>query len=120
MDIKTKARLLRKNSTDAEQLIWRILRNRQFHNLKFRRQYPIKPYIVDFVCLTNSLIVEIDGGQHADQITYDNRRSVFLKSKGFQVIRFWNNEVLENLEGVYQSLTRALEKNHTIKIKADD
>ena len=108
MDIKTKARLLRQNSTDAEQHLWKILRNRQFHNLKFRRQYPIKPYIVDFVCLEEKLVLEIDGGQHADQIDYDRVRSRILKSKGFQVVRFWNNEVLENIEGVYDALTLTL------------
>lgn len=108
MDIKTKSRLLRQNSTGAERQLWSILRNRQFHQLKFRRQYPIEPYIVDFVCLEKKLIVEIDGGQHADQVNYDIARSVFLESKGFLVVRFWNNEVLENIEGVYDSLTLTL------------
>ena len=108
MDIKTKARNLRQNSADVERVIWQILRNRQFHNLKFRRQYPIKPYIVDFICLEEKLIIEIDGGQHAEQVEYDKARSVFLESRGFRIMRFWNNEVLENLEGVYDALTLAL------------
>lgn len=84
------------------------MRNRNFHQLKFRRQYPLDPYIVDFVCLDEKLIIEIDGGHHANQVDYDSARSALLRAKGFRVVRFWNNEVLENIEGVYESLTLTL------------
>ena len=77
MNLTDKARYLRKNQTEVEQLLWKHLRNRHLFNLKFRRQFPIEPYIVDFVCLELKLIIELDGGQHADQIHYDNQRSLF-------------------------------------------
>ncbi len=108
MDIKDKARLLRKNSTDAEKLLWRHLRNRRLNGLKFRRQFPVDQYIVDFVCLELMLIIEVDGGQHAEQAEYDLRRTEILQSKGYRVVRCWNNEVLQNLIGVLEALTPAL------------
>ena len=76
--------------------------------MKFRRQVPVGPYVVDFVCPAAKLVIEIDGGQHADNIDYDRRRSEFLASKGYRVIRFWNNDVLGNLDGVYQTIELAL------------
>ncbi|MCP4406239.1 MAG: endonuclease domain-containing protein [Gammaproteobacteria bacterium] len=106
--MKTKARYLRQNQTEAEQALWRQLRNRQLMGYKFRRQYVIKPYIVDFVCVAAKLIVEIDGGQHAEQRHYDQRRSRLLESQGYRVVRYWNNEVLNNMEGVLEALTLAL------------
>ncbi len=102
MNLINKAKLLRKNQTDVEQLLWRQLRNRQVCQQKFRRQFPVDPYIVDFVCLELKLIIELDGGQHADQIEYDDKRSLFLGQRGFKVLRFWNNEVIENMEGVLE------------------
>jgi very-short-patch-repair endonuclease len=93
MNLTKNARLLRKNQTEVEQFLWKQLRNRQLFGHKFRRQFPIEPYIVDFVCLELKLIIELDGGQHADQIDYDNQRSLYLEKRGFKVIRFWNNEV---------------------------
>lgn len=108
MDIHAKARELRKNSTDTEKLFWRHLRNRQLNGYKFKRQVPIGRYIVDFVCTSLRLIIELDGGQHADQIAYDQKRSDFLESKDFKVIRFWNNDVLQNIDGVLSALTLAL------------
>jgi very-short-patch-repair endonuclease len=108
MDIKDKVRLLRKNSTDSEKRFWSQLRNRRLNGWKFRRQFPIGQYIVDFECYELKLIVEVDGGQHADQEFYDSKRTEFLKWKGYQVIRFWNNEVLGNLEGVLEALTLTL------------
>ena len=100
------ARSMRKNSTKQESVLWSILRNRQFENLKFRRQYPIGNYIADFVCLEKNLIIEIDGGQHntPDNIVYDRQRSEYLKSLGYKVVRFWNNDINENIDGVYQKL----------------
>ncbi|MDH5767328.1 MAG: endonuclease domain-containing protein [Gammaproteobacteria bacterium] len=108
MDILTKARDLRKNLTDAEKILWQKLRNRQLNGYKFKRQVPIDHFIVDFICSSARLIIELDGGQHAEQVNYDQKRSEYLKSKGFTVIRFWNNEVLQNLEGVLDTLTLAL------------
>ena len=108
MDIKDKARLLRKNSTDAEKRFWSQLRNRGLNGWKFRRQFPIGQYIVDFECHELKLIVEVDGGQHAEQEFYDIRRTEYLQLKGYQVVRFWNNEVLGNLEGVLGALTLTL------------
>jgi len=108
MNLTNKARSLRKNQTDVEQLVWKHLRNRQLYNYKFRRQFPIEPYIADFVCLDLKLIIELDGGQHASQIDYDNQRSLFLEQRGFKVIRFWNNDVIENTVGVLEAIYLAI------------
>jgi len=110
-----KARFLRKNQTDAERLLWQKLRNRQLLNVKFRRQFPIEPYIADFVCLELKLIIELDGSQHFDQIAYDNKRSDFLKQRGFKVFRFWNNDVFKNTEGVMESIRLIILKFRTEK-----
>jgi very-short-patch-repair endonuclease len=104
MNFTQNARLLRKNQTEVEQLLWKHLRNRQLLGHKFRRQFPIEPYIADFVCLKLKLIIELDGGQHADQIYFDNQHSLFLWKRGFKVMRFWNNEVCENTEGVLEAI----------------
>lgn len=105
-----RARELRKNSTEQEQKLWKLLRDRQLKNYKFRRQYPIGEYIVDFICREKHLIIEIDGGQHNTEtnIAYDNQRTVFLESKGYKVIRFWNNDVDNNIEGVYITIVNVL------------
>lgn len=108
MNITDKARTLRKNQTNVEQLLWKKLRNRQLLGHKFRRQFPIEPYIVDFVCLELKLIIELDGGQHAEQMDYDQQRSLYLQQRGFKVIRFWNNEIIENIEGVLEALRLAI------------
>ena len=94
------ARSLRKNQTDAERKLWRCLRARELCGFKFRRQYPIAPYIVDFICVEKQLIVEIDGGQHVTMTELDNRRTEFLNARGYRVLRFWNNEVLQQLDAV--------------------
>ncbi len=86
--------------TDAEQLLWRHLRNRQLSGFKFRRQHEIGHYIVDFACAETLLIVELDGGQHADQVVYDERRTLQLQAMGYRVLRFWNNDVLLDIESV--------------------
>jgi very-short-patch-repair endonuclease len=100
MSTKQFARTLRKNQTDAENWLWRNLRNRELGGWKFRRQYWVGNYVVDFVCIEKKLIIELDGGQHALQVEQDDQRSGFLIGKGFQLIRFWNNEVLQEGEAV--------------------
>ena len=108
MDIRQQAKHLRKNSTDAEKFLWTHIRNRQLEGWKFRRQTPVGKYIVDFACAELRLVVEIDGGQHSEQVLYDLGRTRYLQSKGYKVVRFWNNEVLGNIEGVLESLTLTL------------
>ena len=108
MDIRQKAKQLRRNSTDAEKYLWAKIRNRQLESWKFRRQLPVGRYIVDFTCSELRLIIEIDGGQHAEQVHYDLGRTRFLQAKGYRVVRFWNNEVLGNIEGVLEALTLTL------------
>ena len=103
-----RAKQLRENLTDVERLLWFSLRDRQLDDYKFRRQSPIGEYVVDFVCAECKLVVEIDGGQHAVQKTRDNRRSAWLEGQGYRVIRFWNNDVIENLDGVLEVILAAL------------
>lgn len=98
------AKQLRRQATDAETLLWRKLRNRQMNGHKFRRQQPIGPYIVDFVCPELRLVVELDGGQHAGAFERDQARDAYLRALGYTVLRFWNNEVFENLEGILTSI----------------
>ena len=105
------AQRLRRELTDAERKLWLVLRNRQLEGAKFRRQQPIGPFIADFVCQEHRIIVEADGGQHA-QSAADARRTVFLESKGYRVLRFWNNEILNNLDGVAQAISSALSTPH--------
>lgn len=101
---------LRKNSTDAERKLWRMLRSRQLESCKFRRQEPVGKYVVDFICYEKRLIVEVDGGQHLDRQEQDEERNLWLESQGFQVIRFWNNQVLKETDLVLQVISRALQK----------
>ena len=93
---------LRNNATDVEQLLWRQLRNRQVEGAKFRRQQPIESYIVDFVCFNKKVIIELDGGQHSENRDYDMQRDICLRSNGYTVLRFWNNDVIENVEGILE------------------
>lgn len=104
----TRASHLRTNSTDAERHLWQFLRNRQLGGYKFRRQHPLPPYTVDFVCLERRLIVELDGGQHADAQAYDTARTNALEQSGYQVLRFWNHEALSNTEGVLTFILQQL------------
>jgi very-short-patch-repair endonuclease len=106
---KERARQLRTESTPAEALLWRLLRNRQLLSHKFRRQQPLGPFIVDFCCLSARLIIELDGGQHAKRSLEDLRRTKWLQDQGFRVIRFWNHEVMRNPEAVWQQICRSLE-----------
>ena len=104
------ARTLRRNQTDAERKMWRALRGRQLAGYKFRRQYPIQTYIVDFVCLDARLVIELDGGQHADRIEADANRTRALEACGFHVVRFWNHEVIENCDGVLDTVLAVLKR----------
>jgi very-short-patch-repair endonuclease len=101
------ARVLRGNATEAERIMWRLLRDRRFGGVKFRRQVPIGPFIADFASIEHRLVVELDGGQHADSQT-DVRRDRFLEAHGWRVVRFWNNEVMTNREGVLEVIHDAL------------
>ena len=94
--------------TDAEQLLWRHLRAKYFCSLKFRRQQPIGPYIVDFVCFEKKIIVELDGGQHAlpEEVRKDGKRDQWFEAQGYKVLRFWDNEVLTNTQGVLEVIWR--------------
>jgi very-short-patch-repair endonuclease len=105
---KSRPQQLRTNATEAEQKIWYFLRNRQFEKFKFRRQHPIGVYIVDFVCLTEKLVVELDGGQHAERVPYDERRTKALSEKGYRLLRFWNNDVMQNTEAVLETILAEL------------
>ena len=98
------AKNLRINQTDAEKLLWKYLKSKQLANTKFRRQQPIGNYIVDFISLDKKLIIELDGGQHAINAPIDQERDERLAEHGFKVLRFWNNDVLQNIEGVLESI----------------
>jgi very-short-patch-repair endonuclease len=104
---RNRARQFRLNSTDVERVLWRLLRDRRLNGTKFRRQVPIGPYIVDFAAIQHHLVVELDGGQHADNVR-DKRRDAFLTAEGWRVLRFWNNEVLQNRNGVLENILSAL------------
>ncbi len=104
----TRARALRSAMTDAEQKLWRALRGRQIDGCRFRRQHPIGSFIADFACIEHKLVVELDGGQHQDQLEYDERRTAFLIAQGWRVLRYWNNDVMQNLEGVLADVVAAL------------
>lgn len=101
------AKTLRSSQTPGEQRLWYFLRAKRFMGLKFKRQKPIGRYIVDFVCLECGLVVEVDGGQHSDDIAYDRRRDHWLESQGLMVLRFWNNDVLENTQAVLDRIAEA-------------
>lgn len=105
-----RARALRNGATDAEQTLWNRLRRTQLDGLKFSRQIPIGPYICDFICRSHKLVVELDGSQHQEQVSYDEARTRRLEAEGYRVIRFWNNDVSGNLAGVLETiLTAALD-----------
>ncbi len=113
------ARRLRKEPTDAEARLWRYLRYKQF-GVKFRRQQPIGNYVVDFVSFDVRLVIELDGGQHADKRkAYDTRRNAWLKEQGFTVLRFWNHEVMENIDGVRQAIALAVKSLSSVEMSAD-
>jgi len=100
---RSRARTMRGAPTEAELRLWRLLRDRRLIGFKFRRQVPVGPYIVDFLCVSAKLIVEADGSQHAES-PRDNVRDAYLASQGWKVLRFWNNEVLRNRQGVLETI----------------
>ncbi len=102
------AKLLRHEMTDAERVLWREVRAHRFAGFKFKRQEPLGLYVVDFVCYEARLIVELDGGQHAMQQEADAERTRWLETRGFRVVRFWNNDVLKNIAGVMQEIEKKL------------
>jgi BirA family biotin operon repressor/biotin-[acetyl-CoA-carboxylase] ligase len=102
------ARQLRRDMTDAERCLWRHLRAHRFASEKFRRQEPIGPYTVDFVTHRSRLIIELDGGQHAERVEHDRERTRWLESRGYRVIRFWNNQMLTETESVLEAIALAL------------
>lgn len=102
------SRGLRANMTDAEWKLWGHIRLKQIDGKRFRRQQPIGPYIVDFACLDKKLVVEVDGSQHMDISVNDDERTAFLNAEGYQVLRFWNNDVLQNIDGVIEKIELAL------------
>ena len=105
------ARQLRKQSTHTENLLWKQLRAKRFSNLKWRRQQALGNYIVDFICHEKKLIIECDGGQHDEQVSYDQKRDRWLQDQGYRVLRFWNNEILGDIETVLQIIFRACRLN---------
>jgi len=106
-------RRLRNTPTDAEALLWRHLRGRQVEKCKFRRQHPFRDFILDFACLERKIVVELDGSQHADSTAYDARRTAVLEEAGFVVLRFWNNDVFENSDGVLEVILGTLRARAT-------
>ncbi|MBI2154581.1 MAG: endonuclease domain-containing protein [Candidatus Rokubacteria bacterium] len=106
--VRYRARTLRRDQTEAERRLWARLRDRQLESTKFRRQQPIGPFIADFCCTERGLVIELDGGQHAVRTDEDRKRTEFLEGRGYRVLRFWDNEVMENIEGVLFRITEAL------------
>jgi very-short-patch-repair endonuclease len=102
------ARKLRRSETDAEKLLWKHLRSRRLDGYKFRRQVAIGGFIADFAALEPRLIIELDGGQHAERILADQARTFELEQFGFRVIRFWNHDVLANIDGVLEAILQEL------------
>ncbi len=104
------AKRLRRNETVAERLLWLRLRDRRLNGWKFKRQVPIDRYIADFCCSDARLIIELDGGQHSVQTVQDAKRTEILESMGYLVLRFWNNDVLKNTNGVLEAIAESLEQ----------
>jgi very-short-patch-repair endonuclease len=107
----TLSRKLRKEQTEAERMLWAKLKGYQLAGLKFRRQEPIGTYIVDFVCFEKKIVIEVDGGQHGTESIRqkDAERTLWLEGEGFRILRFWNNDVLTNMEGVLEIIKRAVD-----------
>lgn len=104
-----RSRELRNNATEAERRLWQQLSARKVRGVRFNRQFPVGQFIVDFASREKRLAIEIDGGQHAANAEYDARRTRFLNTQGYRVIRFWNSDVLDNLEGVIEVIGKALD-----------
>lgn len=112
LDSKTRdrARELRRDMSPAERRLWWAIRHKSLDGARFRRQVPVGEYFADFCCLKRKLIVEVDGGQHSETEEYDRRRTQFLEAQGFRVIRFWNTDVMTNLEGVVDTIFENLNR----------
>jgi very-short-patch-repair endonuclease len=110
--LRDRARKLRLNQTEVERRLWSRLRARQLWGVKFRRQHPIGPFIVDFCCLERRLVIELDGGQHAAQVKADQKRSAFLERSGYRVLRFWDNAVMEDIQAVLEQIDAILKHPH--------
>ena len=111
------ARYLRAHQTNAESVLWRLLRDRRFVGYKFRRQHPIGPYIADFACVELRLVIEVDGGQHAGS-ERDERRTAWLEAQGWRVVRFWNNDARQNAEGVMEAVRSVIQYPHPPRLRA--
>ena len=115
-DLLAFARDLRQKHSDAEHFMWALLRSRRFCGMKFRRQHPVTPYVLDFYCDAAKLAIELDGGQHNTDAArrHDSRRTEFLKTQGIAILRFWNHEVFQDtddvLEAIHNALTPALSR----------
>ena len=117
--IKNNSRDLRKNMTDVERMLWAKIRSHQLQGFRFRRQHPVGNYIADFVCIELKLIIELDGGQHSNQQEYDMERTQWLQTKGYKMVRFWNNDVIENLEGVLLTISTYLPPSQPSPLKEE-
>ena len=106
------ARRLRRDATEVERRMWRLLRSRALAGWKFRRQHPIERFVSDFACPAAKLVIELDGGQHADRAAQDAERTSVLARRGWRVLRFWNTEVIENAEDVANTILTALSARH--------
>jgi very-short-patch-repair endonuclease len=113
------ARQLRKTSPDAERRLWLHVRDRRLAGYKFRRQVPIGPYVVDFLCEAAKLIIELDGGQHVGQREYDGERDRYLHSQGYGVQRYWDNDVLTDTDGVLSAVLKALRERPLTRASRD-
>jgi len=113
--LRDRAREMRANPTPAERRLWSMLRDQRMPEVKFRRQHVIAPYIVDFACIEQRLIIEADGGQHAESDS-DRQRDAYLGRLGFRVLRFWNSDVLENASGVFEMICAALHTPLTLPL----
>jgi very-short-patch-repair endonuclease len=107
------AKQLRRNQTPEEGRLWQAVKAKRLAGAKFRRQIPIGPYVTDFVCVAARLVVGLDGSQHSDAIEADTERTRYLEGKGYRVLRFWNNDVNGNLDGVIQAIERAVREGPT-------
>ena len=107
--LRRRARILRNSATDAERCLWQHLRLKQLGGFKFRRQVPLQGYIADFLCMELKLVVELDGGQHADQTAYDEIRTGVLQGAGYRVLRYWNDDALLHTAEVLEDILRELE-----------
>jgi very-short-patch-repair endonuclease len=114
-DIRAYAREMRGRMTDAEALLWMLLRNRRIAGAKFRRQHPVGRYILDFYCDEKKLGIELDGGQHGEATGYDQQRDSWLQTQGIRILRFWNNQMLAETEAVMEAIYQALVESNSDK-----